>query len=531
MSELPDDDYTYDFEDPHPHPQSLRGKDEMNLAEFPFGILKRQGDSDDTYVYEGTITTKDGQRHQQRWEVHGLGSLGLPSEYDERVLIALMAITASHNFQNRKVPFSVYQILQIMGVGTGKRDYQSVERALKRLIGVTIFAEGAFWDQGDRQWVSKTTSGFHILEKFWLAYQEKNEMVREQEGVHAYIIWSNDLWKSIKNGYIKTLDLNFYFSLDTPMSRRLYRFLDKRMYYRDQYQIDVYDLSGRLGMSRYPYASKIVEKLRPALEELKSRGFLKRYETVKKGKFTRLFFERTASLAEPESDLLLPAPEEPQTPPLRHRTPVAGGDAVPLDAQAMEEAEVIGVLMKLGYKAGIAKRLASRYDEDYILQKIDFLDYAERTRPHTIRKPLAWLTKALDENYAEPEGYRAYRRREQQRSEAEAEPSDAQLSLDLEADVGSDEEGFVHDESVVPAEACNSLWQMVLEELKLQVTSATFDHLFAGTHLLRLDPQQAVIQVRSVMAQEWIEARQLALLERTLQRYFEHPVELVFTVA
>lgn len=161
----------------------------MNLAEFPFGILKRQGDGDDPYVYEGTITTKDGQRHQQRWEVHGLGSLGLLSEYDERVLIALMAITAGHTFQNRKVPFSVYQILQIMGVGTGKRDYQSVERALKRLIGVTIFAEGAFWDHGDHQWVSKTTSGFHILEKYWLAYQEKNNAIRDQEGVPAYIIW------------------------------------------------------------------------------------------------------------------------------------------------------------------------------------------------------------------------------------------------------------------------------------------------------------------------------------------------------
>lgn len=529
MSELPDDDYTYDFEDPHPHPQSLRGKDEMNLAEFPFGILKRQGDNDDTYVYEGTITTKDGQRHQQRWEVHGLGSLGLPSEYDERVLIALMAITASHNFQNRKVPFSVYQILQIMGVGTGKRDYQSVERALKRLAGVMIFAEGAFWDQGDHQWVSKTTSGFHILEKFWLAYQEKNEAIREQEGVHAYIIWSNDLWKSIKNGYIKTLDLNFYFSLDTPMSRRLYRFLDKRMYYRDQYQIDVYDLSGRLGMSRYPYASKIVEKLRPALEELKSRGFLKRYDTVKKGKFTRLFFERTATLSEPESDLLLPAPEEPQSPPLRPRA--TGGTGVPLDAQAMEEAEVIGVLMKLGYKAGVAKRLASRYDEDYILQKIDYLDYAERHHPRTIRKPLAWLTKALDENYAEPEGYREYRARTQVLQIAEPERSEAQLALDLTADRDGEYEVLVHDESVVPAEQCTLLWHTVLEELKLQVTGATFDHLFAGTHLLHLDPQQAVIQVRSVMAQEWLEGRQLALIERTLQRHYEHPVELVFTVA
>jgi hypothetical protein len=531
MPDLPDDDYTYDYDESIASPNAIRGKDEMNLAEFPFGILKRQGDAEDTYVYEGTITTRDGTRHQQRWEVHGLGSLGLPSEYDERVLIALMAVTASHNFQNRKVPFSVYQILQIMGVGTGKRDYLSVERALKRLIGVTIFAEGAFWDQGEHEWVSKSTSGFHILEKYWLGYQERNDTIREQEGVPAYIIWSNDLWKSIKNGYIKTLDLQFYFSLETPMSRRLYRFLDKRLYYREQYQIDVYDLSGRLGMSRYPYASKIIEKLRPALEELKARGFLKRYETIKHRGYTRLFFERTTNLIGNDSDSALPPLVEPQGKTVRPAPKATARTTGTLDERKLVEAEIIGVLMKLGYKAGVAKRLAGHYEEDYILQKIDYLDYVERTLPRTIRKPLAWLTKALDENYSEPEGYRAYRARQLMLEEETVETNEPQLTLDLSLGNEDEAPAPLDDESVISDAERSALWADVLAEIKLQVTQATFDNLFAATQLLRLDAQQALIQVRSVMVQEWIEARQMALLERTFQRRYEHPVELCFTVA
>ena len=126
------------------------GRDEMNLAEFPFALLTRQQGERDSFTYEGWITDKSGARHRQRWTVRGAGGLGLPTEYDERVVVALMAISAQQGFAERKVTFSLYQLLQIMGVSRSQRAYESVERSLERLIGVTIYAEGAFWDNGER---------------------------------------------------------------------------------------------------------------------------------------------------------------------------------------------------------------------------------------------------------------------------------------------------------------------------------------------------------------------------------------------
>jgi len=75
----------------------------------------------------------------------------------------------------------------------------------------------------------RTKTGFHIIDKYWLRYREKDERIREAEGVPAYIVWGEDIWASIQAGYIKNLDLAFFYHLSLPLSRRLYRFLDKRM--------------------------------------------------------------------------------------------------------------------------------------------------------------------------------------------------------------------------------------------------------------------------------------------------------------
>jgi plasmid replication initiation protein len=226
------------------------GKDEMNLAEFPVALLRRQSDSRTSFSYEGYVKGPDGLRHKQKWTVHGLSGTGLPNEYDERVLIALMAVSAGDGFRSRKVPFSVYRILKIMGLTDSVRDYRNIERSLERLTGVTIIAEGAFWDNGAKGFI-KHKSAFHIIERFWLAYKEEDDSIREAEGVQAYFIWSDDLWQSIKDGYIKTLDLSFYYSLKTPLARRLYRFLDKRLHKHPHFEIDIFELAGRLGMATY----------------------------------------------------------------------------------------------------------------------------------------------------------------------------------------------------------------------------------------------------------------------------------------
>ncbi len=269
------------------HALPTRGKDEMNLAEFPFATLARR-DNRDTIVYEGWVVEK-GKRHHQKWVVSGSAAVGLPTEFGERVLMALLAVTAEQGFRSKKVTFSVYQLLKIMGLAAVKREYGYVERALKQLTGLTIYSEGAFWDKAKQKRVN-TVKAFHLIESLWLRYLENDEEVIEEEGAPGYIVWSEMIWNSIKTGYIKNLDITFFYGLQSSISRRLYRFLDKRMYHQTRYEIDIFELANRLGMARYPKPSHLKRKLQPAFDELVEQAFLASVRVYKKGKYTRVQF-------------------------------------------------------------------------------------------------------------------------------------------------------------------------------------------------------------------------------------------------
>lgn len=284
--------YTSPLRDPEREKFNVHlGKDEMNIAEFPIAKLGRN-DKRQSIEYHGRIVDKAGQMLEQTWIVSGGAKFGLPTEFAERVLVALISITAEQDFGHRKVPFTIYRVLQILGLDTGQRNYGAVKRSLKQLVGVTIYSEGAYFDKETKQRIT-TERAFHLIEDVWLKSWEGRTV--EETNSTGYIIWGDRLWRNFKAGYIKHLDIEFYYSLQNALARRLYRFLDKRMHYQDNYQIDIFDLAARLGMKRYPFPSKVKRKLQPGIDELLARNWLQSAETVKYGKFTRMKFVRTGT--------------------------------------------------------------------------------------------------------------------------------------------------------------------------------------------------------------------------------------------
>ncbi len=281
--------------DPKQQKDFSSGRDEMNLAEFPFAKLNAK-DNREIIEYEGW-TVSGSQRLPQKWIVRGASGLGLPSEFGERLLMALIAITAEDDFTSRKVTFSVGELLRRLDLAKNQRYYELIEQQLDRLMGVTIHSENAFWDHAKQKRVT-TKRAFHLIEKLWLRFREGEVGAGDledasrggTENVRGYIIWSDEIWRSFKAGYIKSLDLAFFYGLPTPISRRLYRFLDKRMRYQEVYEIDIFDLANRLGCVRYKAPSQIKRILKPACEALIEHGFLAEAKMVKRGKYTRLRF-------------------------------------------------------------------------------------------------------------------------------------------------------------------------------------------------------------------------------------------------
>ena len=84
---------------------------------------------------------------------------------------------------------------------------------------------------------------------------------------------------------MRSLALDFVISLEHPTSRRLFRLLEVLRHAskppRPQISMGIFKLRDRLGMTAYKYPSQILQKLKPALDELTERGYLAGVDTEK----------------------------------------------------------------------------------------------------------------------------------------------------------------------------------------------------------------------------------------------------------
>lgn len=281
-----------------------RGRDEMNLAVLPIARLGRN-DNRTKIEYYGTFAQR-GVRKDMSWIVNG-GANGLPTEFAERVMIALLHISAQEGFQDRKVYFTVYRVLKILKLATNNRNYKQVQQSLKQLVSVTISNEKAWYSKTKKKHI-KTEDLFHIIDRVHLRKKNDDEDDEEQDEEQSFIVWSDVVWESIQAGYLKYLDLDFYYSLQLPLTRRLYRFLDKMMAYQDSYQIDINALANKLGMAPVEYPSRLKRPIQKAADEIITRGWLAECEFYKHGQFHRVTFRK--SLPDLRQPTLFPDEEE-----------------------------------------------------------------------------------------------------------------------------------------------------------------------------------------------------------------------------
>jgi hypothetical protein len=84
--------------------------------------------------------------------------------------------------------------------------------------------------------------------------------------------------------YIKDLDLGIYYTLALPISKRLFRYLDKNRYKKRRYEETVMRMAYKLPLT-YAYPSQVKQKLAPAHEELLRHGYLTRvtYDVTREG--------------------------------------------------------------------------------------------------------------------------------------------------------------------------------------------------------------------------------------------------------
>jgi len=255
------------------------GRDEMNLAEYPIALLAdRAPNGIKTLVYHDKDETLT---------ITGSDLLGLPTALDVDVIIGLLHLTKiKGNFESTTVHFTRYELIRILGWPDRGFYYERLTEALNRWVGVTLVYKRSWWDNETK---TKGNHSFHILDAATVIEQQQRRgcQAKQMPLPLSSIRWSNEFFKSFQANNLKKLDLRLYFSLQSAISKQLYRFLDKRFYKKSEWCFDLRALAcEHVGMSRNYESWRLKQKLQPAIDELTAAGFLKPMPAEKRFKRT-----------------------------------------------------------------------------------------------------------------------------------------------------------------------------------------------------------------------------------------------------
>ncbi len=82
-----------------------------------------------------------------------------------------------------------------------------------------------------------------------------------------------------------------------------------------------------------------------------------------------------------------------------------------------EKDAVVANLISFGISPKVSENLSQRFSPDYISEKIDFLRFKNDREKSSVKKPAAWLRKAIEDDYTAPDGYIPPKERERQENE------------------------------------------------------------------------------------------------------------------
>lgn len=247
---------------------------EVNFLVLPFFSLSR-GDHEKEGLEYKKVVERDGKREEVVWKVSPSNQYGYPGIYDKKIFKAVEELLGDRGYPiDNPVTFSVYELLKLMGKDSiGGRDYRQVRESMERLVATTIKSKGTFYHKGKKQYLDEV---FHLFSRV-IFTGEKLPGGEEAEENHLYL--NSWLLDNLNQYYIRPLDYNFYRSLKSGISKRLYELLGvkffglletDRPFLRYQYKT----ICKLLPIKKQNYPSKAKQILEPAHQELTKENFL-----------------------------------------------------------------------------------------------------------------------------------------------------------------------------------------------------------------------------------------------------------------
>jgi len=276
--------------------------EEENLAAIPFAVLERRvGKKVGKIEISGTKTLPDGTSARVTWQVQGNNELGLPTEQDLDIFVALGVLTFRNDFA-KTVTFSGREIARILDIGAvhGKF-YKRLKLAMDRFIPLRFRALMENEQHEEVKWCN--------------VFQEASFSLSRTTGrCIGSVTWTDKLIQSMDSGFFRLMDATRYMELDGITAKHLYRFLAVAFAKTDVLIVDARQLSTEhLGILNPPkYLSRLMQTLEPAFEQLIRIQVLGSYQIVSSDDWRIALHKHTGYVSERKTLLQHSATTDPE---------------------------------------------------------------------------------------------------------------------------------------------------------------------------------------------------------------------------
>ena len=336
------------------------GFDELNLARLAL-VSGQKTVPANQQRWQKQITTPDGRPVVITCTVPD--GLVVPHGLDNDFMVGLVNLCFEAGLPDGPFSVTAYALLKASGFPDTAQYYRALEESVLRLNKASYTIDEGWFQRGSHQW---TTQSFAQVS--YLSYTKSRNGVRGTSVVTVQL--APPVMESLRAGYIKPLDLEFYRNLSQPLVRALYRQLDA-LHFDDstadglarEVSAPLMGWASRLGlMTDRP--DNVVRTLKPAHEELRAKGYVDSVEITGRGKDKEVRY------------VFGPAPEG-------------------------EHPELAALLQARGVKKGVALRLSTVFP-DRVEAAVRHFDHYVRATP--IRNPGGLLVTMIQrpEDFMEP---------------------------------------------------------------------------------------------------------------------------------
>ena len=368
-------------------PELTAGRTEMNLCEVPFVLPFNAGSSLKSYLIESEIWDQDtGQLVTKALEVFPSPTFGFPTRFDAAVIRALLTIShraGEGDFAERKVYFTIYELCKLLQLRRDGRTLKRLRQSMQRLSEVRYRVKNIWWDKKNQQ--RRSFDSFGLLDRVFIVEGKKGRY-KVGEAPESFFVWGDKLFESLQTGYVREIDHNVMNRFETHVADQAYLLLKKRFHRNNRVTFPVrHFFQYHLGMSPNYNISQMRGKLKKGILELEVVGLIEpmvyaeRFEK-KDGDWQIVFHKRKKSGSRP-----------------RIKT-------AQQQTMLFEDDLIVGDLVDRGVSPVTAAKLADDYDEEYIQNKIEILDWmiANKQSPD---RPGGWLRTAIKEDYSAPKDF------------------------------------------------------------------------------------------------------------------------------